>query len=202
MRICLTHSVWLCAAASLVMFAAGCQTGNQTPAPAAAAVPTPAPAPSTPAVAQVPKTIRIKTGVTDGFTDKNGNAWLPDQGFADGETIDRPDVNIANASDPKIYQAERYSMTKFAQALPNGKYTVKLHFCETFNGITGPGQRVFSFEVQGHEFKDFDVWVKAGGPLKAYVETVPIEVTDQNLVITFTPNVQNPQINGIEIIPQ
>jgi hypothetical protein len=184
------------------MFAAGCQTGNQTPAPAAAAVPTPAPAPSTPAVAQVPKTIRIKTGVTDGFTDKNGNAWLPDQGFADGETIDRPDVNIANASDPKIYQAERYSMTKFAQALPNGKYTVKLHFCETFNGITGPGQRVFSFEVQGHEFKDFDVWVKAGGPLKAYVETVPIEVTDQNLVITFTPNVQNPQINGIEIIPQ
>jgi alcohol dehydrogenase (cytochrome c) len=93
-------------------------------------------------------------------------------------------------------------MTKFTQTLPNGKYTVKLHFCETFEGITGPGERVFSFSVQGREFKDYDVWVKAGGPLKAYVETVPVEVTNGNLVITFTPNVENPEINGIEIIPQ
>lgn len=56
--------------------------------------------------------------------------------------------------------------------------------------------------MQGHEFKDFDVWAKAGGAMKAYVETVPVEVTDQNLVITFTPNVENPQINGLEILPQ
>ena len=202
MRNFLTHSVCLGAAAGLLTFAAGCQTGNQTTAPVATAAPTVAPAPSTPAAAPAAKIIRIKTGVTDGFTDKNGNAWMPDHGFADGETIDRPDITIANASDPKIYQAERYSMTKFTQTLPNGKYTVKLHFCETFDGITGPGQRVFSFNVQGHEFKDFDVWVKAGGPLKAYVETVPVEVNDQNLVITFTSNVENPQINGIEILPQ
>lgn len=133
MRNFLTHSVCLCAAAGLLIFAAGCQTGNQTTAPAATAAPTVAPAPSTPSVAQAAKIIRIKTGVTDGFTDKNGNAWMPDQGFADGETIERPDATIANASDPKLYQAERYSMTKFAQALPNGKYTVKLHFCETFD---------------------------------------------------------------------
>jgi len=202
MRNFLNHSVGLCAAAGLLLFAAGCQTGSQTTAPAATAAPTVAPAPTTPVAAQAAKSIRIKAGVTDGFTDKNGNAWMPDHGFADGETIDRPDATIANASDPKIYQSERYSMTKFTQALPNGKYIVKLHFCETFDGITGPGQRVFSFNVQGHEFKDFDVWAKAGGPLKAYVETVPVEVTDQNLVITFTPNVENPQINGLEILPQ
>ena len=78
---------------------------------------------------------------------------------------------------------------------------VKLHFCETFDGITGPGQRVFSFNVAGQEFKDFDVWVKAGGPLRAYVETVPVEITGGKLEITFTAGVENPQINGIEIIP-
>jgi hypothetical protein len=72
---------------------------------------------------------------------------------------------------------------------------------ETFEGITGPGQRVFSFNVQGHEFKDFDVWVKAGGPMKAYIETVPVEVTDGKLKVTFTPKVENPQICAIEIIP-
>jgi len=79
---------------------------------------------------------------------------------------------------------------------------VKLHFAETFEGITGPGERVFSFNVQGQEFKDFDVWVKAGGPLKAYVETVPVEVTDGKTKVTFTPKVENPQICAIEIIPQ
>jgi hypothetical protein len=61
---------------------------------------------------------------------------------------------------------------------------------------------VFSFNVQGREFNDFDVWVKAGGALKAYVETVPVEVTDGRLRITFTPKVENPQICAIEIIPQ
>src|SRR3974390_3245656 len=93
-------------------------------------------------------------------------------------------------------------MDSFSWPVPNGKYDVKLHFAETFEGITGPGQRVFSFNVQGKEFKDFDVWVKAGGPLKAYVETVPVDVTDGKIKVTFTPKVENPQICAIEIIPQ
>jgi endoglucanase len=146
-------------------------------------------------------TIRIKAGVTDGFTDSHGNKWMPDQGFADGETIERPDISIAGTSDPEIYRAERYSMTHFTQALPNGSYLVKLHFCETFEGITGPGQRVFSFNVAGHEFKDFDVWAKSGGFLHPYVETVPVDITNGKLEITFTPGMENPQINGIEILP-
>ena len=92
-------------------------------------------------------------------------------------------------------------MTAFNKEVPNGKYLVKLHFCETFEGITGPGERVFSFNVAGHEFKDFDVWKKAGGPQRAYVETVPVEITDGKLAITFTSNIENPEINGIEILP-
>jgi hypothetical protein len=146
--------------------------------------------------------IRIKTGVSAPVTDSSGSVWQADQGFADGETIARPDLQITNTKDPVLYRAERYSMTRFTQALPNGKYVVKLHFCETFEGITGPGQRVFSFNIEGREFKDFDVWAKSGGFARAYVETVPVEITDGKLDITFTPNVENPEINGIEIIPQ
>src|SRR5690606_17968686 len=92
-------------------------------------------------------------------------------------------------------------MESFSWNLPNGKYVVKLHFAETYEGIGGPGERVFSFNVQGKEFKDFDVWVKAGGFARAYVETVPVEVTDGKLTITFTPNIENPQVCAIEIIP-
>ena len=48
----------------------------------------------------------------------------------------------------------------------------KLFFAETYEGISGAGQRVFSFNVQGKDFKDFDIFAKAGGANKTYVETV------------------------------
>ena len=148
------------------------------------------------------KIIRIKAGKSEPVKDAEGNVWQADQGFEGGQTIERPDIQIANTKSPDLYRAERYSMDSFSRPVPNGKYLVKLHFAETFEGITGPGQRVFSFNVQGKEFKDFDVWVKAGGALKAYVEDVPVEVTDGKIKITFTPKVENPQICAIEIIPQ
>ncbi len=157
---------------------------------------------ATAAAAAVLKTIRIRAGKSEPVKDAEGSVWLADQGFEGGQTIERPDIQITNTKIPDLYRAERYSMDSFSWAVPNGKYVVKLHFAETFDGITGPDQRVFSFNVQGREFKDFDVWVKAGGPLKAYVETVPVNVTDGKIKVTFTPKVENPQINALEIIPQ
>ena len=124
------------------------------------------------------------------------------QGFADGDTIERDDdMEIANTKSPALYRTEHFGMTAFSYPVPNGKYIVKLHFAETFEGITGAGQRVFSFNIEGTEFKDFDVFVKAGGPHRAYVETVPVQVADGKLDISFTPNLENPEINGIEILP-
>ena len=154
------------------------------------------------ASAPAARTIRIKAGKSEPVKDAEGNVWLADQGFEGGQTIERPDIEIANTKSPDLYRAERYSMDSFSWPVPYGKCTVKLHFAETFEGITGPGERVFSFKVQGREFKDFDVWVKAGGALKAYVETVPVMVTDGKLKVTFTPKVENPQICAIEIITQ
>ncbi len=160
-----------------------------------------APAATTPA-APVAKVIRIKAGKSEPVKDAEGNVWLADQGFEGGQTIERPDIQIANTKSPDLYRSERYSMDSFSFPVPNGKCVVKLHFAETYEGISGPGERVFSFNVQGREFKDFDVWVKAGGALKAYVETVPVEVTDGKIKMTFTPKVENPQICAIEIISQ
>ena len=145
--------------------------------------------------------IRIRAGTTKDHTDENGVVWLADQGFNGGDTIDRTGIVVANTKTPSIYTAERYSMSGFSRALPNGKYTVKLHFAETYEGIYGPGERVFSFNVEGKEFKDFDVTAKAGGVMRAYVETVEVEVADGKLDITFTHNIENPEINALEIIP-
>ncbi len=146
--------------------------------------------------------VRINAGAAAALKDDAGNTWLPDQGFVGGDVIERDsEMKIANTTNPAIYRTEHYGMDGFSYKLPNGKYVVKLHFAETYEGIDGAGQRVFSFKVQGHEFKDFDVFVKAGGVQRAYVETVNVEITDGKLDITFTSKVENPEINGIEIIP-
>jgi hypothetical protein len=191
-------SNWLNPTLPLILAAgllAGCKS-NDACCPATSHAVAPAPS-SAPAFAG----IRIKAGGAASFKDSSGNVWLADQGFADGDTIERPELSIENTKDPGIYRAERYAMSSFSQPLPNGNYVVKLHFAETFEGITGPGQRVFSFNVEGKEFKDFDVWAKAGGAQRAHVETVNVSVVDGKLDIGFVTNLENPEINGIEILP-
>jgi hypothetical protein len=164
-------------------------------------VATPAPEPA-PQSGSLKLPVRINAGRFDPYTDSQGNVWLPDQGF-DGETIERdPALPISNTTDSEIYRTERYSMESFAYPVPNGRYTVKLHFAETFEGIFGPGERVFSYNVEGKQFNDFDIWAKTGGAQRAYIETVPVEVTDGKLDITFTRKEENPEINGIEILPR
>jgi len=111
-------------------------------------------------------------------------------------------TEVTGTKDPGLFNSEHFSMRAFSCKIPNGKYLAKLYFAETYEGITGPGQRVFSYNVQGHEIKDFDIWVKAGGPRRAYIETVPVEVTNGEFRIVFTPKVENPAIKAIEIIPQ
>lgn len=168
---------------------------------AAVIAPVAAPAPAAAAPIAKPSIVRIKAGVSSPLTDAAGNVWLADQGFEGGDVIDRPDAQIANTKNPEIYLAERYAMESFSYKLPNGKYQVKLHFAETFEGITGPGERVFSFNVEGQDFKGFDVFKKAGGSQRAYVETVNVDIADGKLDIKFTSEIENPEINGIEIIP-
>lgn len=152
-------------------------------------------------LASAAEAIRIRAGTTAKHTDENGVVWLADTGFKDGDTIERGDIAIGNTKTPSLYRAERYSMSAFSHPVPNGRYTVKLHFAETYEGISAAGERVFSFNVEGKDFKDFDVTKKAGGVLKAYVESVEVEVKDGKLDITFTSQVENPEINALEIIP-
>ncbi len=221
MKKIITQTILVCSTVGVLSFVTGCQSNNQSSAqpsvqPAAAATP-----PATPAAVTTPPAatsaatitasaapaantvIRIKAGSTDPFTDSSGHVWQAEQGFDGGDVIARdPGLSITNTADPGLYRSEHYWMDSFSINLPNGNYTAKLYFAETYEGITGPGQRVFSFNVQGTDFKDFDVWVKAGGPDTAYVQTVPVTVTNGKFTITFTTNVENPEINAIEIDPQ
>ena len=144
--------------------------------------------------------IRINFGAFEPYTDPRGNVWAPDTGIEDGNTIDRGDLPIADTDMAPIYRTEHYSMTRFTQAVPNGDYTVKLHFAETFDGITDKGQRVFSVKIQDKELKDLDIFAEVGFG-KALIKTFDVSVTNGKMTIIFTPNIENPEINGIEILP-
>ncbi len=145
--------------------------------------------------------IRIRAGVPDPLKDETGQVWLGDQGFEDGETMHRPGLAIGNTRIPSLYCGERFNMSKFSHPVPNGNYVVKLHFAITYEAITGPGEVVFSLEVEGKPVRNLDIWAKAGGANRAHIESVPLTVADGKLDIAFIAQKENPTISGIEIVP-
>lgn len=162
-------------------------------APAAAAKPT----------APAAHIIRINFGRAEPYKDSAGNTWLGDAGMADGDIIDRgAEQAIKNTRDPDLFRTEHWGMSAFSWPLPNGKYLVKLYFAETSEHVGNPGERVFDINVQGREFKDFDVIAKAGGFATPYILDVPVAITDGKLAITFTVTTEQAEINALEIIPQ
>ena len=166
-----------------------------------------------PAIARVVSrpTIRIKAGLEQSLTDSKGIVWAADSGFDGGETVDRPDLQVTGTDRPELYRAERYSMNSYSIKVPNGDYNLILHFSEDYDGLTAPTDRIFNYEVKDgdaasgktvKEVKDFGPWKASGAQFKAYVDTVGITVTTGQITIRFTPQVENPQINAIEIVPR
>lgn len=146
---------------------------------------------------------RIDAGSTMNYTDTSGNVWMADTGLSGGKTVDRGNISIANTTDPRIYQTEHYGMTSASYTVPNGNYIVNLDFAETYSGITGLGQRVFSVDAQSiRVISNLDVFAQAGGRNIALVKSFPVSVTNGTLTLTFIKQIQAPEINGIEIIPQ
>jgi Malectin domain len=196
----------LLGAVILAMISIGCNT-TKTESSAAAAV---SAKPAEPLAPPRP-TIRIDAGAEVGMTDSQGVKWEADTGFDGGETVDRPDLPVTGTSDPRLYQTERYSMNHYTFKVPNGRYLLRLHFSEDYEGNTEPDMRLFTYAVKDgapkdgkviREVKDFSPWKASGAHSKAYIDNVPINVTAGQISITFTANVENPQVNAIEIVPQ
>jgi hypothetical protein len=163
----------------------------------------PKPVPTKSLVVPAGASVRVRAGTQTDFKDAAGNVWISEQGFEDGVPLERdPRQPVMNTDTPALYWSERYNVSRFKATLPNGRYLVRLHFAEMYPVIQKAGERVFSFNVEGQEFKDFDIVARAGGSRRAYIESVPVEVQDGELTIAFTRKIQHTVINGIEIIPR
>ncbi|MGB7925532.1 MAG: malectin [Pyrinomonadaceae bacterium] len=173
------------------------------------------PTASAPPIATLP--LRINAGGPQ-YVDGSANVWQADDyhlaGFPASTT-----QNIANTTDDALYRSERFGGNSavnplaYAIRVPNGSYTVRLHFAETYwcapgnpcpnNGQgAGIGARVFSVKLEGAQaLGNYDIIAEAGGALTAQVETAQTNVTDGILNIDFTTITDNAKISAIEVIP-
>ena len=146
--------------------------------------------------------VRVNPG-GGAYTDGDGQPWSADYGFTSGNTTTFANP-IVGTTDDELYQSFRYddspsSPLDYVFAVPNGEYLVKLHFAETWSGITGAGQRVFDVLLEDQiAVNDLDLFAVAG-PNTAHVETLQTTVTDGELTIGFRHEVQNPIISAIEV---
>ena len=186
-----------------VMIVAISEGGTPGAAHAEAAAPVTAAAPATAAAAVPAATLRIDAGSGAGVT-TGGEAWAADHGFVGGETATRPKMAIAGTTDEPLYQTVRYGLSGYRLSVPNGTYTVRLHFAEILPGVKR-GQRVFDVAVNGRPVGGIDVTRDAGGRKRALVKTVDgVVVKDGTLAIDFsnTGGGEPPIINAIEVLPR
>ncbi len=156
--------------------------------------------------------LRVDAGNRAAYKDLNGKIWEPDRvygeagyGFASsyGDMVDRGwSAQIHGTKEPRIYQTEHWGVERFVAEVPDGRYTVILHFAETWDGIDKEGPRVFDIKIEGKEvLGGFDILKAAGAMYTAVTrEFQHIQVNDGKLEIRFIPRHENPLVNGIEII--
>lgn len=134
------------------------------------------------------------------YTTVDGKIFQAEE-FASGgnDFVDSNDVS--GTDDDALYQSHHWQEGGFSYDLPikQGSYRVILHFAETFQ--TEPNTRVFHVDAEDSRvLSDIDA-VAAVGTGTAYVRTFDVEVTDNELNISFVPSIENPFVAGIEVSP-
>lgn len=108
-----------------------------------------------------------------------------------------------------LFSSERYDGTPGAPNLTYtfpvpepGLYTVRLYMGDGYDGTAQPGSRVFDVKLENElpsALEDLDLSALFGSMVAGVISEV-VEVTDGELDIEFLHGVQNPLINGIEIL--
>lgn len=142
-------------------------------------------------------------------TAANNSAYLALAGSNKTATFNvQPGSTVGAAVPAVIYQSERWdapggSPMAWAFYTPEpGIYEVRLYVGNGFEGTSVIGERVFDVAIEGTVFNntnDIDL-VSQFGHLQGGVITNLVSVTDGTLNVEFLHGVENPLINGIEIL--
>ena len=141
------------------------------------------------------------------YRDHLGQLWLPDYSVLGGRKSTRI-VAIEQTPDPGLYQWERFGHFNYSvPVVRGGRYTVTLHFSETWFGSAsatgGVGSRVFDVYSDGMTIlKNFDILKEGGGiPNRAVVRVfhnIPASPLGK-LDLDFVPITNYALISAIEV---
>jgi glucuronoarabinoxylan endo-1,4-beta-xylanase len=144
--------------------------------------------------------VRIDAGGTGAGSFSTDFDYTAGNSFGVSAPIDTS--GVTSPAPQEVYQTQRWGQFQYIVPglTPYGKYTVRLHFAETY--WTGPGQRLFNVTINGQpELANFDVFQAAGGMDKAVVKQFTTRATqDGKVVVQFTNGLaDNAMVSGIEV---
>ena len=147
---------------------------------------------------------RINAG-DSGFVASDGKVWVSDEGFYNTGNVELALRAVANTDDDTLYQSRRsdYADTvdmSYRAKVPNGSYTVKLHFAEML--FSAAGKRIFNVAIEGASvLQNFDIMAEVARDT-AVAKSFTINVSDGVVDINFTRGSADvPMVSGIEIVP-
>ena len=138
--------------------------------------------------------IRVNCGGPQ-VTDSGGNVWSPDN----APNYNITNAAIANTTNQAIYQSESWSKgtLQYQYTVPNGSFTVKLHFAEFY--MTQAGQRTFNIVVNGSTFySSYDIFAAVGANTADDL-SIPVVVSNGQITIQLVPVTGPAKVNAIEI---
>ena len=129
----------------------------------------------------------------------------PTETFAGG--ITKLSGSVAATTPVGLFANERYDVETgaemgldFGTSLAVGSYTVRLFLADTYDGTKTVGSRVFDVLIEnGLAFDNVDLVARFGHKTGGMLEWTG-QVTDGRVDIDFVHMVQNPLINGVEIL--
>lgn len=164
---------------------------------------------------------RVNAGGSQVAATDGGMAWSADTILANSSFLSdsgsnntasfsavEPGATIAASVPGAIFNTERWdrpndSSMQWAFDVPqDGLYEVRLYTGNGYSGASDPGERVFDVAVEGNvpsEFNNIDPSSLFGHQIGGVISSTVI-VDDGTLDLEFLHGVQNPQVNGIEIV--
>jgi len=150
-------------------------------------------------------------GSTVGVAD--GPDWVEDSQFlvaGEDETTNNPQPDAIDGSVPtgtpsEIWTSERWEPQngeelQYEFDVASGKQVhVQLYFYDGYSGTSNPGDRVFDVSVEDQTVEDFDP-IAEYGDQTAGMEEFTV-TSDGTIDVDFAHVTENPQINGIQIVP-
>lgn len=143
-------------------------------------------------------------------TTSNNSSFLSDPGSNSTASfpVVGPGASVPDTVPDAIFDAERWDQSggsemQWAFDVPeDGLYEVRLYMGNGFDGTSEPGERIFDVAVEGSvpaNLDDIDLSNQFGHQTGGVISNA-VTVTDGTLNLEFIHGVENPLVNGIEIV--